>query len=190
MRDNKETLEDRSENEEITPVGDAFNPEINADFSNEEASKSLPESEKLSAELAEMRDKFLRLYSEFDNFRKRTQKERVELIKSANADLISTLLPVLDDFERARKYSDAENNSDHDKNGVELIYSKLKSLLESKGLKKMNSIGEVFSDDHHEAIANAPVEHENMKGKVVDEAECGYFLNDKVIRHAKVIVGS
>jgi molecular chaperone GrpE len=140
--------------------------------------------------LADTKDRFIRLYSEFDNFRKRTQKERLELLKSASADTIISLLPILDDFERALKYSDLKESGDTSKIGVELIYNKLKNILEAKGLKRMISIGEEFNVDHHEAITNMPAPSPELIGKVVDEAESGYFLNDKVIRHAKVIVGN
>lgn len=189
MSDPKDVIDEKHENEEITPVSEPVSPEIDPTVSQETDQDSPLDITRVSAELAEMKDRFLRLYSEFDNYRKRTQKERIDLIKSANADVITALLPVLDDFERAVKYASSQENNDVN-SGVHLIYNKLKSTLEAKGLKRMVSIGEEFNVDHHEAITNIPAPSDDMKGKVVDEAECGYFLNDKVIRHAKVIVGS
>jgi molecular chaperone GrpE len=111
-------------------------------------------------------------------------------LKSASADVILSLLPVMDDFERAIKYQSGETSDSDNQAGVHLIYNKMKSILESRGLKRMISVGEEFNVDLHEAITNIPAPSESMKGKVVDEAECGYYLNEKVIRHAKVIVGA
>lgn len=190
MNQKRNNIEEHIENEEIKPVEGAIDEqEINID-NNMESDEGMKENMDANEELAEMRDKFLRLYSEFDNYRKRTQKERLELFKSAGTDIITSLLPVLDDFERALKYAETNNNKEESKSGVELIFHKLKTTLEGKGLKRMYSVGEDFNDEFHEAIANIPAPEESMKGKVVDESECGYFLNDKVIRHAKVIVGN
>lgn len=137
----------------------------------------------------ELNNRFLRLYAEFENYRKRTNKERLDLITNANSDLLKDLIPVIDDFERA-----ITNNTDADdiegiKEGFSLIYNKYKGLLQSKGLKAMEAKGEVFDPELHEAIANLPTEDKKMKGKVIDDVEKGYFLNDKVLRFAKVVVG-
>ena len=137
----------------------------------------------------ELNNRFLRLYAEFENYRKRTNKERLDLISNANSDLLKDLIPVIDDFERA-----ITNNADADdiegiKEGFSLIYNKYKGLLQSKGLKAMEAKGEVFDPELHEAIANLPTEDKKMKGKVIDDVEKGYFLNDKVLRFAKVVVG-
>jgi len=137
----------------------------------------------------ELNNRFLRLYAEFENYRKRTNKERLDLITNANSDLLKDLIPVIDDFERA-----ITNNADADdiegiKEGFSLIYNKYKGLLQSKGLKAMEAKGEVFDPELHEAIANLPTEDKKMKGKVIDDVEKGYFLNDKVLRFAKVVVG-
>jgi len=139
----------------------------------------------------ELNDKYLRLYSEFDNYRKRTMREKTELSKTASEDVISRLLPVLDDFERGLK-STKENGSKEDtlREGMELIYNKLISILNQKGLEPITSIGETFDVDFHEAVTNIPSPSEEMKGKVVDEIEKGYLLNGKVIRYAKVVVGN
>ena len=139
----------------------------------------------LNLQLNEERDKYLRLYSDFENFRKRSQKERSELIVSASESVILSLLSVLDDFDRALPTISDEST----KSGVELIYSKLKTTLESRGLKTMETQGVLFDADLHEALAQMPVE-DSEKGKIIEEIQRGYYLNDKVIRHAKVIVGS
>jgi molecular chaperone GrpE len=142
----------------------------------------------LKIELAEQKDKFIRLYAEFDNFKRRNAKERIEMMQTAGRDVIQSLLEVVDDFERAERQIAKSEDVDQIKKGIELIYSKFKNTLLSKGLKEMKSIGTEFNPDVHEAITeiDAP---EEMKGKVVDEVEKGYTLNDKIIRFSKVVVG-
>ena len=144
---------------------------------------------KLEAELTESRDKYLRLYSDFENYKKRIARERIESAKMANADIFLSILPVMDDMERALKAIENSDDVKIIKEGINLIYNKLKSTTSSKGLKPMESIGKLFDPELHDAITNVPAD-DNMKGKVVDEVEKGYYLNDKVIRHAKVVVGS
>lgn len=146
--------------------------------------------EKLKAELSQANDKYLRLYAEFDNFRRRTIKEREEARKTEGKDIIVALLPVLDDFERALKSMDNATEVIPVKEGVALIQHKLKNILTQKGLKEMQSIGQPFDADIQEAITSIPAPSDDMKGKVVDEMEKGYSLNDTVIRFAKVIVGA
>jgi len=139
----------------------------------------------------DINDKYLRLYSEFDNYRKRTQKERIEFSKTASEDIILSLLPVLDDLERAltSTLKTGEGMEVVPKDGLELIYQKFKALLAQKGLEPITSMGEVFDVDFHDAITNIPAPSDNLKGKVVDEVEKGYKLNGKVIRYSKVVVG-
>lgn len=158
--------------------------------SKQEETSSISEEEKLRAEAAELNNKFLRLYAEFDNFKRRTSKERIELLQTAGKDVLSSLLPVLDDFERARKSMETSSDLSAVKEGVELIHGKLKNILTQQGLREMESIGTPFDADLHEAISNIPAPSEDLKGKVIDEVEKGYFLNDKVIRFAKVVVGA
>ena len=161
--------------------------------SREEADTLEPElspEEKLKIDLAELKDKYIRLYADFENFRRRTAKERLELLGSANADLMKTILPIVDDFERAMQSFDATTDVEPLKEGVALIYNKLYKTLETKGLKAMKTVGLPFDAELHESIAQYPAPSEELKGKVVDEVERGYFLNDKVIRYAKVVVGS
>ena len=150
----------------------------------------LTETEKLQAEVAELKDKFLRLQAEFDNFRRRTAKERLDLIGTASKDLVSTLIPVLDDFERATKTMETATDMDAIKEGVGLVYSKFYKILEAKGLKPMNSTGQAFNPEIHEAITQIPAPSDDLKGKVVDEVEKGYYLNDTVVRFAKVVIGA
>lgn len=151
--------------------------------------KHKKEVEELKLQLAEANDKYLRLYAEFDNFRKRNAKERIEWIKESGKDVVQTLLPVLDDFERALRQMESVKASPELKEGVKLIYQKLKNSLEQKGLKSFDSAGEDFNVEFHEAITDVSVEDEKLKGKVIDEIEKGYMLNDKIIRFAKVVVG-
>jgi molecular chaperone GrpE len=146
--------------------------------------------DKLKTELAQANDKYLRLYAEFDNFRRRTQKERAEARETEGKDLIIALLPVLDDFERAQRSMEKAVDVAPVKEGVTLIQNKLKNILAQKGLKEMESIGAPFDADLQEAITNIPAPTDDLKGKVIDEMEKGYTLKDRVIRFAKVIVGA
>ncbi len=148
------------------------------------------EIERLKRELEEAKDKYLRLYSEFENYRRRTAKERLELINSANEELLVHLLPILDDFERAQKAMQEHKDHAVAEEGFNLIYNKMKNLLEQKGLKEMkDGPGTPFNPELHHAISQMPVEKKKMKGKIVDVVEKGYYLNDKVIRFAKVVTG-
>lgn len=147
------------------------------------------ELEKLKEELKEAKDKHLRLAAEFDNYKRRNARERVELIQTAGRDVISGLLEILDDIDRAQKQWDANGDLPQIKEGVSLIFNKLRNQLQAKGLKPMESIGKDFNPDLHEAISEIPAPSEDLKGKVLDEVVQGYYLNDKIIRHAKVVVG-
>lgn len=157
----------------------------------EPAVEQAPENETdlLRAELAEQKEKFIRLYAEFDNFKRRNAKERVELIQTAGREVIQAMLEVVDDCDRAEKQMHKSEDLVQIREGIQLVFTKLRNTLQSKGLKEMKSIGEEFNPDLHEAITEIPVPDENMKGKVVDEVEKGYTLNDKIIRFAKVVVG-
>ena len=151
--------------------------------------KKKPSKEtELKEQLAEINDKYIRLYSEFDNYRKRTIKEKSDLYKTASSDLLLALLPVLDDFKRANKAFEESDDTKAIKDGIELIFNKFKSTVNNKGVKEMETIGEVFDTEFHEAITQIDAD-EDMKGKIVDELEKGYFIHDKVLRYAKVVVG-
>jgi len=139
--------------------------------------------------LDELNDKFLRLYSEFDNYRRRTSKEKLELSKTASEEVILDLLPVLDDFERALKAAEEVKDCGAVKEGMQLIYSKLNGILTKKGLAPIEAHGKEFDTDFHEAITYIPSPSDKLKGKVVDEIEKGYMLHDKVIRFTKVVIG-
>lgn len=183
---------------------DSENPENTAEMTNEngqtdgqeeaqQPAQAQPEislEDKHKEELSQANDKFLRLYAEFDNFRRRTVKEREDARKTEGKDVITALLPVLDDFERAIRSMENATDVNAVKEGVVLIQNKMKNILAQKGLKEMQAIGTPFDADLHEAITNVPAPTDDMKGKVIDEMEKGYELNDKVIRFAKVIVGA
>jgi len=144
----------------------------------------------LQLKIEELNDKYLRLYSEFDNFRKRTAKEKIELFQTGGENVFSTLLPLVDDFERAIKSNVDITDATIISDGVNLIYNKFKSTLSNKGLEVMKTVGEPFNTDLHEAITNIPAPKEELKGKVIEELEKGYILNGKVIRFAKVVIGN
>ena len=144
--------------------------------------------EKLEADNQELKDKYLRLVAEFDNFRKRNARERLELIQTAGKDVIISLLEVMDDCDRAEKQLQ-ESESASIREGVQLVFTKLRNTLHAKGLKPMVTIGTEFDPDKHEAITEIPAPNPEMAGKVLDELEKGYYLNDKIIRFAKVVVG-
>lgn len=146
------------------------------------------ESDKLRSELDEYKDKYLRLMAEFDNYRKRVLKEKSELILNGGEKVISSILPVLDDIERAEESMTTIEDSKSFQEGVSLIFEKLKTILEKNGLKKMDTVGEQFNVDFHEAIAMVPGQPDELRGKVIDSVQTGYLLNDKVLRHAKVAV--
>ena len=147
--------------------------------------------DKAKQELGEFKDKYLRLYSEFENYRRRTNKEKLEFLKQANKDVLLELLPIVDDIERADKHFDQENTTmEQVREGYELVYKKLKASLMKQGLTEMaNTVGKDFDTEYHEAVTQFPAPSEDMKGKVIDELEKGYLLGDKVLRFAKVVVG-
>jgi molecular chaperone GrpE len=163
------------------------NINVNADTENVSASDTIVE--KLQQELEEQKDKYLRLFAEFDNFKRRSAKERIELSQTAGKEVIKDLLDVVDDSERAEKQIQASADLAQIKEGVQLVFNKLRNVLLSKGLKAMESIHTDFDVEKHEAITEIPAPTEDLKGKVLDEVQKGYYLNDKIIRFAKVVVG-
>lgn len=181
----KETISEETVNEEVSN-------EKEENSSQEEATQdnNAEESNEFEAKYNEVNDKFLRLFSEFDNFRKRTLKEKSELSKVASADLMKNLLPVVDDFERAIKAFDENDEGQALKEGVQLIYQKLMNTLKQKGLEPMDAMGKPFDADLYEAITNIPAPEEDQKGLVLDVLEKGYTLNGTIIRYAKVVVGA
>jgi molecular chaperone GrpE len=187
------TEEFDQEQEVVNEKGAVNDPETTDQDTKKEEE---PEEEKdeltvLQEKNEELNDRFLRLYSEFDNFRKRTQKEKIDLYKTAGEDVINSLLPVLDDFERALKSIDQSKDLKDLREGISLIYQKLLTTLNQKGLEPIeSSIGKDFDLDLHESVSQVPTDDKKMKGKVIDEIEKGYMLNDKVIRYAKVVIGA
>ncbi len=147
------------------------------------------EVEKLQEEAAEWKDKYLRLVAEFDNFRKRNARERLDLMQTAGKDVIVSLLDVLDDCDRAQKQVETSQDANAIKEGVLLVFNKLRNVLQAKGLKQMTSVGQEFNADLHEAITEIPAPTKDAAGKVIDQVQPGYYLNDKIIRFAKVVVG-
>ena len=146
--------------------------------------------EKMQKELKEEKDKFLRLFAEFENYKRRTAKERIELFSTASEDVMKTLLPVIDDFERALAHLEGNDVAEDLKKGVDLIYNKLLKTLEQKGLKVIEvTSGDAFDADKHEAVTQIPAPSNDLKGKIIDVVEKGYKLGDKVIRFPKVVIG-
>ncbi len=186
----KESLEQEDVKQAETAVEEQ--PEQTEDKEQEtEQEENLSPEEKLTIELAEAKDKYLRLYSEFENFRRRNAKERIELVKTASSDLMEQLLPVVDDFERAQEANQSQDDVAAIKEGFDLIHNKLFKTLENKGLKVMETAkGSDFDAELHEAITQFPVQEEELKGKIIDTVEKGYYLGEKVIRFAKVVIGA
>lgn len=150
----------------------------------------LSREEQLEKEVGELKDKHLRMFAEFENFKKRTAKERIDLFRNAGLEFLESMLPVLDDFDRAIKHRDDIKETEEMAKGIDLIQSKLVGILDQKGLKAMeSSIDTAFNTDFHEAITQIPAPSKDLVGKVIDETEKGYLINDKVIRYAKVVVG-
>ena len=183
MTQNEEIIDSASDLNMNTDENAAGTNHLNEPVAEENA------IEKLEAALEEQKDKYLRLMAEFDNFRRRTAKERLELIQTAGKDVIVSLLDVLDDCDRAEKQLLTSDDIALQKEGILLVFNKLRSTLNNKGVKAMESIQTDFDVEKHEAITEIPAPAENLKGKVVDEVVKGYYLNDKLIRFAKVVVG-
>lgn len=185
MKDEKNSVEEQEEKIENTVTNEETVAEEDSNPVEE-----LTDEEKKDIEIQELKDKHLRLYSEFDNFRRRTQKEKLELYKTAGEDIFKALLPVMDDFERAKKSMEDTKDYDSLKVGVDLIFNKFLHIFKSNGLEPMpDVIGSSFDSEIHEAITQIPAPNDELKGKVVDVVEQGYTLKEKVIRFAKVVVG-
>lgn len=193
MAKDKKASKSQEENEVLEAENQTATEEMveEQEASQAEEQAEVSAEEKLEQELAEAKDKYLRLYSEFENFRRRNAKERIDLIKTASSDLMVELLPTIDDFERANKANQNQEDIDAVKEGFNLISTKLMKTLESKGLKLMDTEkGTAFDADLHEAVTQFPVEDEKLKGKIIDTVEKGYYLGERVIRFAKVVIGA
>ena len=187
----KEKKNQNTENTELDEIAQTHDDKIELNENNEKASTQSETdlTETLKKEIEEQKDKYIRLYSEFDNFRRRVIKEKADLINLAGQDILKSLLTIIDDMERAEKSANENAQNDIAAEGIKLILNKFKNILEQHGLKEYNSTGEVFNEELHEAISKIPAPDNNLKGKIVDEIEKGYKLKEKVIRFAKVIVG-
>ncbi|WP_194532265.1 nucleotide exchange factor GrpE [Zobellia nedashkovskayae] len=181
-------MSDKQNTEDFEEVLDENQTEATSESNIEQEELSV--EEQLREDLAKEKDKFLRLFAEFENFKRRTSKERVELFKTAGQEIMVSMLPVLDDFERALKEMAKSEDKEMFK-GVELIRVKFRETLKSKGLEEVEAeAGDVFNADLHEAITQIPAPNKNLKGKIVDVVEKGFKLGDKIIRHPKVVVGN
>ncbi len=177
---------DKAKKDETIDVKDTAT--ATAEAEQQEEVKS-PE-EQLQDELAAEKDKFMRLFAEFENYKKRTSKERIDLFKTASQDVMVAMLPVLDDFERALMHIEEDKEAEELRKGVLLIYNKLITTLEQKGLSKIEvNKGDAFNADDHEAVTQIPAPSEDLKGKIIDVVERGYKLGEKVIRFPKVVIG-
>ncbi len=182
--------ENNIEEKETTNNQETINEQpLTQENEQQESSEQTSELDEANAKIAELSDKYLRQIAEFDNYRKRTMKEKAELIKNGGERVMESILPILDDFERALVNMSKDQNAKEILTGIELIYNKFVGILKSNGLQKIETEGQDFDTDYHEAIAMVPAPTPELKGKVLDCVQTGYMLNDKVIRHAKVAVG-
>lgn len=198
--DKKKEVEETRDSEDIDVKNDSEQTEateikdekvdVDGDIDKgKKVEEEMTEVEALKEEIAERKEKFLRLYAEFENYKKRMLREKVELRLTAARDTIKRLLPVLDDFKRAKAISEDKESGEVFTEGVQLVYEKIKSALKEAGLIEMESNGEKFDSDLHDAFAELPVTDKDKKGIIIDTIETGYYLNDKILRHAKVVVG-
>ncbi|WKK59997.1 MULTISPECIES: nucleotide exchange factor GrpE [unclassified Sphingobacterium] len=176
MNENENIQDEHLNSEETDSTTNVENPEVD-------------EVESLSNKLAESNDRYTRLVAEFDNYKKRTSKEKLDLMQSAGKEVLVKLLPVLDDFDRAMSFMKDIPNDDSVKQGVDLVNTKFRKTMEQLGLKEMDVIGQPFDPEYQEAITSIPAPSDDLKNKVIDVIEKGYFLNDSVLRFAKVVVG-
>ena len=196
MKEKKQNPAEETNGQAVDTEQSAVNMGINADENMagtthlNDAVATEDEMEKLQAQLTEQKDKYIRLLAEFDNFKRRNAKERIELIQTAGKDVIASMLDVMDDCDRAEKVMQTSDDVVVIKEGIQLVFNKLRNNLQSKGLKAMESINADFDVEKHEAITQIPAPTEELKGKVLDEIQKGYYLNDKLIRFAKVVVGN
>ena len=190
MKETKDiNLSEQMEETQNAPAPETKNIENQPEAETKVETEAIDPVTQLENQLAELKDQYLRKVAEFDNYRKRTLKEKTELVLNGGEKVITSILPILDDFERAEDNIHKATDLDALKEGVELIFQKLLKVLEAQGLKKIETHEADFNTDFHEAIAMVPAANEEQKGKVVDCVQTGYTLNDKVIRHAKVAIG-
>ncbi len=186
QQDKKKEIEEAIKQEEAREQAEIEESSEETEVKEEEETKKEPTAEE---KLAELQDRYLRLSAEYDNFRKRTLKEKIDLQKSANENLLEALLPVADDFERAMKSVDEAKDIEAVKQGMNLIFDKFSAFLNQQGVKEIEAQNKEFDTDLHEAVTKIPAPSKKLKGKVVDVVQKGYFLNDKIIRFSKVVIG-
>ena len=174
---------------DIQPSGDSKKPAPEVETGAGASDKVVPEEMPAEEKLAELQDKYIRLSAEFDNYRKRTLREKMELSKYAGENLLLNIIPLMDDFDRALKHMDIATDCIAMKNGIDLIYGKFSEFLKQNGIKEIESLNSNFNVDLHEAVAKVPIGEDDKKGKVVDVVLKGYYLQDKVLRFSKVVVG-
>ncbi|SDH75078.1 nucleotide exchange factor GrpE [Winogradskyella thalassocola] len=180
---------DKNNKVEDSQVEDQATTTLETEAETQQKDLRSPE-EQLQEQLVAEKDKFMRLFAEFENYKKRTTKERIELFKTASQDVVVSMLPILDDFERALSHIEEDKEAEELRKGVLLIYNKLVNTLEQKGLSKIEvRQGDLFNADHHEAVTQIPAPTDDLKGKIIDVVERGYKLGDKVIRFPKVVIG-
>ena len=179
--------EDKQEQIQEEGISEKFSGTVTSE--EPAADKKIPEEKTFEEKLAEMQDRYLRLTAEFDNYRKRTLKEKMEISKYAGEELLKNILPFMDDFERAAKHLETASDYNGIKEGIELIYNKLTDFLKQQGIKEIESLNSEFDVDLHDAVAKIPVAKDDKKGKIVEVLSKGYYLKDKVIRHSKVVIG-
>lgn len=191
MSDNTSEIIENTANEELQPeLSDTqANDNMTEEVRSSENLSEESELEKWQQQVAEWKDKYIRLVAEFDNYKKRSFKEKMETIQTAGKDVMMSLLDVLDDSERAEKQMATASDIQAIREGMQLVFNKLKHTLNQKGLKSFESIGEPFDVEKHEAVTEIPAPSKKQEGKVLDELQKGYLLNDKLIRHAKVVIG-
>jgi molecular chaperone GrpE len=191
----KEEIKEENKVDEILTQEEGATETENLADSNEQTDETVSTPPEINIEdeykkqITDLQDKYMRMMAEFDNFRKRTLKERMELLKSAGEDILINLLPVVDDFERGLQAMERTNDVEALKSGVSLIYNKFREFLNQRGIKEIEAANQDFNVDLHEAITKIPAPDESQKGKVVDIVQKGYVMNEKVIRFAKVVVG-
>jgi molecular chaperone GrpE len=193
MADDNNLPQDDNLTADATPaageMADGEATETNAATDADATATQQPGAMRAESEVAELKDKYLRLAAEFENYKRRTSKERIDLFKTANQELMVALLPVLDDFDRARQHTQGVADAEALRNALDITYNKLTKTLQQKGLAPMDAKGGAFDAELHEAITQIPAPSDDLRGKIVDEIEKGYYLGDKVIRHAKVVLG-
>ena len=191
MENNKKAMTEKDTNQHIEAEDFSVDENIDTDAEQSAEPAVIPREEiaKLEAEVQEQKDKYVRLFAEFENYRRRTSRESIEMRQTAGVEVISSLLDVLDDMDRAEKQMEEINTDQQLKEGTLLIFNKFRKILQSKGLKAIETLNSDFDVEKDEAISEMPVDDENLKGKVVAEVQKGYLLNDKLIRFAKVVVG-